>query len=330
MRVALLLCSPPRLTLQVREQKQKRDLVLPATPSRTPSAGHVEAAHIWFHRGGTCKPAVHWSPGVEQPTQPEGPQGSPRRPGPQALDSFRHPNNLILQLRPIAVISHPLLPDARWCQPPRHMPQAGRAPGWPCPAPASPGTYALGSDPHLTKHNGWFANTPPSSNPPHKREHGNSKLSVTSQSRSVSGQTQAAGRSPSVVKGAVAQLLTKPGKKSQRIKKVRTSPSPAVLCFGGSRPDFQSCHGFLADKPPCSTGSVLSNPFYATKPTQPYVGSGKENKSFQDKLTLLPAAALNALLGHNSEPAKKKSDLVKKKKKKKNPLGDDGKCTEGR
>lgn len=44
--------------------------------------------------------------------------------------------------------------------------------------------------------------------------------------------------------------------------------------------------------------------------------SRKENKGFQDKLTLLPGAYLSTLLRHNSEPAKKKSDLVKRKKKK--------------
>lgn len=43
--------------------------------------------------------------------------------------------------------------------------------------------------------------------------------------------------------------------------------------------------------------------------------SRKENKGFQDKLTLLPGTYLSTLLRHNSEPAKKKSDLVKRKKK---------------
>lgn len=74
--------------------------------------------------------------------------------------------------------------------------------------------------------------------------------------------------------------------------------------------------------------SVLSNLFCAAKPTQPHVGCGKENKSFQDKLTLLPGAALSARLGHDLQPAKKKSDLVKKKGK--ILPGDDGKRSEGR
>lgn len=58
---------------------------------------------------------------------------------------------------------------------------------------------------------------------------------------------------------------------------------------------------------------MLSNLFRAAKPTQPHVACEKENKSFQDKLTLLPGAALSVRLGHNLQPAKKKSDLVKKK-----------------
>lgn len=73
--------------------------------------------------------------------------------------------------------------------------------------------------------------------------------------------------------------------------------------------------------------SVLSNLFCAAKPTQPHVGCGKENKSYQDKLTLLPGAALSTRLGHDSQPAKKKSDLVKKKGKA--LPRDDGKHSEG-
>lgn len=73
--------------------------------------------------------------------------------------------------------------------------------------------------------------------------------------------------------------------------------------------------------------SVLSNLFCAAKPTQPHVGCGKENKSFQDKLTQFPGAALSTRLGHDSQPAKKKSDLVKKKGKV--LPRDDGKRLEG-
>lgn len=42
--------------------------------------------------------------------------------------------------------------------------------------------------------------------------------------------------------------------------------------------------------------------------------SKKENKGFQDKLTLLPGADLSTLFRHSSESAKKKLDLVKNNK----------------
>ena len=96
-------------------------------------------------------------------TQPEGPQGSPRRPGPQALAPFRHPSNLIPQLRPTAVLCSRL---------PGGASSSGHASGCLCPAPASPRTYAPCPDPPPTKHLGRFANTPPPSNPPHQRSVG--------------------------------------------------------------------------------------------------------------------------------------------------------------
>lgn len=63
-------------------------------------------------------------------------------------------------------------------------------------------------------------------------------------------------------------------------------------------------------------------------PAQPYMGSRKENKGFQDKLTLLPGADLSALFRHNSESAKKKLDLVRNNKNNNLPRNDD-KHTDG-
>lgn len=182
-RVVLLRCSPLRLTLQVRERKQKGDLVLPAIPSHTPSARRTEAAHVWFHRDGTMQTRCTlgpWSGAAHPDGGTPGVSEKAWTTSPRLFRASQQFNSAAQTYRcplPSFSPSCPAVPAS-----------PGRASSRPCPAPTSPGTYALGSDPHTTKHNGWLANTPPSSNPPHKREHGNSTLSVRSQSCSVSGQ----------------------------------------------------------------------------------------------------------------------------------------------
>lgn len=72
---------------------------------------------------------------------------------------------------------------------------------------------------------------------------------------------RAACRSLSVGKGAVARAPAKPGS-NPNTKKATTSPSPAVRCFGGSRPDSQ---GFLADEPLPAAPLRAEQPFLCCK-----------------------------------------------------------------
>lgn len=140
------------------------------TDCRTHRSNLCLASQGRHHANLPCAGALEWS---------SPPQGSPRRPGPQALDSFRHPSHLILQLRPIAVLSLPLLPAAWGCQPPRTW--LGLAVPSSCQSgDPHPG---LGSTPNkaLCKHAAVLE-------PSHKRERGNPALSMMSQSRSNSTQ----------------------------------------------------------------------------------------------------------------------------------------------
>lgn len=119
----------------------------PHTDCRTRKSNLCLASQGQHHASLPCAGALK---------QSSPPQGSPRRPGPQALDSFRHPSHVILQLRPITVLSLSSLPAAWGASLPGHG--SGRL----CPVSASPGTHTLGSDPHPTKHR---ANTLLSLNP---------------------------------------------------------------------------------------------------------------------------------------------------------------------
>lgn len=257
-----------------------------------------------------CHCAGQWGSGMEDSNSWRHP-GVPAEAGPQALSSFRHHSNWILQLSPLLCFA-PSLPGT-------HLRPAVPSPVSPGLSPGQ-GSTASKTPQLLCRHIAFLRSS--TQKRPRKPRAGKPNTETPNPLWQWTG-TWAAWRSLSVGKGAAAQVPAKPGS-NPNTKKATTSPSPAVYCFGGSRPDSQ---GFLADKPLPAAPFRAEQPFLCLKPTQPHVGCGKENKSFQDKLTLLPGAALSTWLRHDLQPAKKKSDLVKMKGKV--LPRDDGKRSEG-